>query len=315
MTFIDLVVSGPDLSGTSTQIRDIIQFFQTQGKVVKDIGGTEVEVLFHAEMFSQFNRKYLNAREFFADKKVPEEDKNYFRAEAIKLLLGNGTNDELRVASMIKNNASSYINPDSADVWIMEEPPRRGAGQVCRVIEQKRTDFLSEMHPLSAAYAHQAYRTDEFLRFRRVLREKKKIIVRSRSEESACYQVYDKERLPYGIKQEDYIRLPGHQIAFANPPTHIFVVHASADWTPAEYLKLKQERCAGRYIDDYEKNAPYQVLVNWRYATDWINSLYKEACRRYNSREPEIVRFNIYDSKEQIKKKMRAELIKLLKIN
>ncbi len=314
--YIDLVVGGPDMSGTGTQIRDIIDFFQSQDMKVRDLRGTEICALFHADRFSKYNNDHMSFGEFFKDENVSDEDKQDFIFEATKRLIGDGrTNEDLRVASFLENRVSTYVNPDSADVWIMEEPTKRGAGQVNRAIEQNRTEYDSKLHPLAAAYAHQTYRIDEFLRFRRVLREKNKIIIRSRSEESGCYQVFDKQLLPNGIHKEQYITLPGHNFAFGQPPTHIFIVHAPADWTREQYFKMKGERSSGRLIDDHEANVDYQLLVNYRYATDWLDSMYRVACGLYESDMPEIVRFNMYDSKEQIKQQMTNKIKEILEKN
>lgn len=194
----------------------------------------------------------------------------------------------------------------------MEEPTKRGAGQLNRTIEQNRSQFGDEMNSIAASLAHQAYRTDEFLRFRQVFREKNKIILRSRSEESACYQIFDSQFLKNGISMDDYLHLPGHKIAFNHTPTNIFVVCGPESWTTQDYLQLKSERSNGRAIDDYENNPEYQVLVNKRYASGWIDELYKKGCAMHGGTTPEITRFNIYDSKEQIKEKMISKLETIL---
>ena len=134
-----------------------------------------------------------------------------------------GTNADLKIASCVQNKSSTYVDPETADAWIFEEPTKRGAGQVNRTIEQHRSQYGSSIDPIAAAYCHQVYRIDEFLRFREPLRKAGKIIIRSRSEESACYQIRDKKALPHGIDEKTYLSLPGHKIAFANPPTHIFI--------------------------------------------------------------------------------------------
>ncbi|HKL24286.1 MAG TPA: hypothetical protein VJ912_03050, partial [Candidatus Nanoarchaeia archaeon] len=234
---------------------------------------------------------------------------------AHELLSGGGTNQDLKVASMIGNDVTTYINPNSADAWIMEEPSKRGAGQVNRVIEQNRSKFGDKMNPFAAALTHQVYRSEEFLRFRKPIRENGKNVVRSRSEESACYQIYNKKFLPEGIKMKDYLRLPGHDVAFSNPPTNIFVVCGPKDWKEKDYLDLKKQRSDGRGTDDYESNAGYQVLVNKRYATDWLENLYKKASKLYGGGLPEITRFSIYDSKEEIKEKMNNKLEQLINKN
>ena len=39
--FCDIVVGGPDMSGTSTQIKGIITYFKSKGLRVRDIRGDE----------------------------------------------------------------------------------------------------------------------------------------------------------------------------------------------------------------------------------------------------------------------------------
>ncbi|MFA6422390.1 MAG: hypothetical protein WCV92_03265 [Candidatus Buchananbacteria bacterium] len=309
---IDLVISGPDMSGTGTQVNDLINFFISQGKKVRDIRGTEIDALFHAQIFENLNENYLNLKDFL-ENSSDDYLKKEFIYQAHKLLTGGGTNQDLKISSCIKNDVSTYIDPDSADVWIMEEPTKRGAGQVNRTIEQQRTRYNDKLNATAAALCHQTYRTDEFLRFRKILRENNKIIIRSRSEESACYQIFDKDFISNGISREEYINLPGHKIAFGNPPTHIFIVCASPDWSREEFLSLKKERSYGRLIDDHEINVDYQLCVNRRYSTDWFEGLYKEACEKYNSKLPDIAKFYMYDSKEEIKNKMEEKIKSILK--
>lgn len=313
MSFIDLVVSGPDLSGTSTQVKFLISFFKSLGKKVRDISGTEIDALFHAEIFKEYNETYLNLKEFLADRSVSDDKKKEFIYRANDLLLGRSEKKGLKVASMYKNDITTYVNPDSADVWVMEEPTRRGAGQTNRTFEQNRTKFGSEMDPVAASFCHQVYRLDEFYRFRKVLREKGKIIIRSRSEESACYQIYDRKSLPKGISKSIYIRLPGNKVAFENPPTHIFIACAEG-MTKEQYIDAKTKRGKRRILDDHELNVDYQLLVNKRYSTDWINHLYGDACKKYNSKVPEITRFNMFDSLEKIKNDMENKIKKILEL-
>ena len=106
----------------------------------------------------------------------------------------------------------------------------------------------------------------------------------------------------------DYLDLPGHKIAFRNPPTHLFVVCAENGWTVEEYLAMKKERGAGRFIDDYESHVNYQILVNERCRAGWLEDLYEKGCGMSGSKMPLISRFSIYDSKEEIKQKMYARL-------
>ncbi|PJC45291.1 hypothetical protein CO037_02305, partial [Candidatus Pacearchaeota archaeon CG_4_9_14_0_2_um_filter_30_8] len=164
--FLDLVVCGPDMSGTSTQIKYLINFFKVNGMKVRDIRGTEIEALFHTEPFKKFNENLTHLSD------LSEERKKDFLLEAYYLMSGGRREGDLAVASSVKNDISTYLNPDSADVWIMEEPTKRGAGQVNRAIEQNRSDYGEKMDPYSAAVTHSVYRIDEFLRFRKIFREK-----------------------------------------------------------------------------------------------------------------------------------------------
>ncbi len=312
---LDLVIAGPDFSGTTTQVNDITEYFKNKNLTVKDLRGTEIDALFHAEKFAGLNQKYSSLKEFLDNGKIMQYiRKTIFLKEAHNLLSGKNNASDLLVASMVKNNCSTYINPNSSDVWILEEPTRRAAGQMNRVIEQNRSQFNSKFDAHSAALAHQAYRTDEFLRFRKPLRDANKIIIRSRSEESACYQIYDKEDLVHGISCIEYLSLPGHKIAFANPPTDIFVVCGPENWNREDYLALKSVRVKARIqTDDYEDDVSYQLLVNRRYASDWLENLYAKGCQQYSSKEPTIHRIDIYHSKEEIKKEMNTLLDNILK--
>ena len=312
MKYIDLVVCGPDMSGTGTQVKDLIDYFQSTGKKVRDMRGTEIDALFHAEIFSKYNQTHLSLQEFLNDNNVPLKDKKDFTFQANNLMFGSNTNEDLKVASFVKNEVSTYIDPENADVWIFEEPTKRGAGQVNRAIEQNRTKYGSNLDPLAAAYNHQVYRIDEFLRFRKVLREHDKIIIRSRSEESGVYQVRDEKSLQNGINMDIFLALPGHKIAFGNPPTHIFIVCAKPDWTKEGYIKMREERRKNRLIDDHEAMIDYQLLVNRRYSTNWIEEFYKKGCNMNNAEVPEFTRFDIHDSKEEIKEKMVKKLKEIL---
>lgn len=313
-TFLDFVICGPDMSGTSTQIDDFIKYFNSLGKKIRDIRGTEIDLLFHAEIFKEYNKDFISFKEFISSN-ISSDIKNKVLFEIYSLLSGINKQTDLLVGSFKKTNHTTYIDPESADVWILEEPTKRGAGQVSRVIEQNRSFFdfkelgLPIIDGLSATFSHQAYRTDEFFRIRKILREKNKIIIRSRSEESACYQIYDTKKNPNGIKLKQYLQFPGHQIAFKYPPTHLFVVCGPKNWGVKKYLELKKQRSSGRILDDHELNTEYQLLVNKRYASDWLENLYKTA---NNSNLPVIYRFNIYDSKEEIKKKMHEILDKII---
>jgi len=305
---IDLVICGPEMSGTGTQVADTIEWLRGRGKTVRDMRGTEVEALFHAKRFRALNENYVNLRDFVHDDKVLHTDKLYFFQDATRLLSFGETNRDLKVASMVLNEVSTFVDPDSADAWIFEEPTKRGAGQVNRATEQNRSRYSSTMDPIAAAYCHQTYRVDEYLRFRRVLREAGKFIVRSRSEESACYQIRDEYHLPHGIDRNAYLALPGHKLAFGNPPTCIFVVCGPADWTAEGYNELRAKRTAGRYLDDYEQNTDYILLVNRRYASAWLEELYEEACALYGSKPPVIHRFDINLPKDALREAMQRKL-------
>ena len=163
---IDLVIGGPDMSGTSTQIQNTIEFFQQRGKKVRDISGTEIDALFHADIFSVINKIHPNLKSFLQDERIFQETKTGFLYQAHLLLAGldRGTNMDLKVASMVENDISTYIDPNAADVWVMEEPTKRGAGQVNRVIEQNRSRWGSVIDPVSAAispilHSHRVLRT------------------------------------------------------------------------------------------------------------------------------------------------------------
>ena len=319
--FYDIVICGPDMSGTSTQINDFIEYFKSKGKTIRDIRGTEMDLLFHAEIFEKYNKEFMSLKDFLNSEQFSKEEKSDLLLEIYSFLSGYNKNTDLFVGSFKKNQITTYINPNSADVWIMEEQTKRGSGQTSRVIDINRSSYdfqelgLPIIDGYSAALVHQAYRIDEFFRIRKILRENNKIIIRSRSEESACYQIYDKDYNIKGIKLKEYLTLPGHKIAFKFPPTHLFVVSGPRSWKKEKYLKLKEERTGKRILDDYELNTDYQLMVNKRYAGSWLNKLYEKGCKDNNSKYlPKIYRFSIYDSKDKIKQKMYKQLDEIFKI-
>ncbi len=326
---IDLVIGGPDMSGTSTQIVYVVDYLKQLGKRVKDIRGTEIDVLFHAEIFNEYNAGYVSLKEFLLDKNVSDEKKKEFVYKANDVLIGLSEKPDLRIASMVRNDITSYIDPDKADVWVMEEPVRRGAGQTVRTLELNKSQYGAETDQISSGFSFQVCRVDEFYRFRKVLREKDKIIIRSRSEESACYQINDANNLKLGISKNLYIQLPGNKIAFSFPPTHIFIVCGPENWTKDQFLlttddsklvlekyrDFRNKRSESRNnLDDFESNIDYQLFVNKRYAGKWIDNLYVDACKKYNSKMPEIIKFRIFDTKEGIKQKMEAKMKEILRI-
>jgi hypothetical protein len=170
------------------------------------------------------------------------------------------------------------------------------------------SSYGSEMNQTSAAVTHSVYRKEEFLRFRGSLRERGKIIIRSRSEESACYNVFDKDHIQSGIQLYQYLTLPGHRFAFGHPPTHLFVVCGKEDWTEEDIIRLRKERAQGRRLDDYEKDLQGQLLVNKRYASDWLEQLYEQGCGMHGSNNPQIYRFDIMLSKEEMRDAMHEQL-------
>jgi hypothetical protein len=307
--FIDLVISGCDFSGTSTQIKDLIDYLKSKNLVVRDLRGTEADAMFHAESFLPYNRIHTNLTEFSKDSRVHPFILQKVLNDINKIAVRN-----FRISSMVHNESTEYINPHSADAWVMEEPTKRGSGQTVRGFELYRSAFGDKPNNVAAALAHQAYRSEEFFRFRRILRAEEKITIRSRSEESCVYQIEDEEgRVPQGISQKDYLSLPGHKIAFGNPPTHIFLVVGPEDWGPNDYIQLRRQRTDNRILDDNEKGVGYQLIINRRYATNWIDNVYEEGCKLYGENPPKIIRFSIYDSREDIKKKMISELELILK--
>ncbi len=313
--FLDVVISGPDMSGTSTQITDLINYFVSKKRRVRDIRGTEMDLLFHAEIFREYNKHFISLKAFLDSDEFKIYEKCKLLMEIYSLLSGYKKESDLWVGSFRKNQITTYINPNSADVWVMEEPTKRGAGQVNRVIEQNRSayDLDETIDGNSAAFCHQVYRIDEFYRVRKILRDNNKIIIRSRSEESACYQIYDEKHNVHGIKLDYYYNLPGHKIAFKYPPTHIFIVCGPENWDKEDYLRLKTARSNGRTLDDHEINTDYQLLVNKRYASSWLDKLYINGRKLHNCQNlPEIYRFSIFDSKEDIKRKMFERLDTLI---
>jgi len=304
---IDLVVSGSDMSGTSTQVGILIDFFKNLGKRVKDIRGTEIDALFHAGIFKEYNEGYFNLKEYLQDPNVSDEKKKDFIYRANELLF------KLKIASMIKNDITTYIDPDIADVWIMEEPAKRGGGQTVRTLEINRSQYGAETDQISASFSYQVSRLDEYFRFRKVLREKDKIIIRSRSEESMCYQVFDNKNLPNGITKSVYIRLPGNKIAFSNPPTHLFIA-CDPELTKEKYVELKMQRGEGRNLDDFENDADYQILVNKRYCSNWLERVYNETAKKYKSKCPQIFRFNMFLPKDKIKEIVESKMKNILGI-
>lgn len=304
LPFFDLVIAGPDMSGTSSQIGYLMKYLQKTGYKVGDMRGNEKDALFHAEEFNRINKIFATYGAFRKDVDANFNDWVYFSRAVDEL------QNKLKLATFVDNpnedqlGKMTWINPKKNDAWIFEEPTKRGAGQVCRVTDSNMSYFWKETDPKSLSTSHSVYRRDEFLRFREVLINLGIPIIRSRSEESGAYQIADMKVFPNGTGHQYYFELPGHKTAFANPPTHIFIAHAPEDWTEKQYLDLKKERSKGRILDDLEVNAPFQVMVNNRYATNWMKNFYEEGCKQFGSTPPKIYRFNLYDSEEKLEKEM-----------
>lgn len=288
--FVDLVVSGPDMSGTSTQICQIIDYFKKKGLVVKDFRGGEIDALFHAKVFEDINRDFMSLDAWMKNTYTTKTDVSAFLHEADMHL------HNLKVASFLDNEVSSFVDPSGYDVVVMEEPPKRGAGLDIRTFELNRSRYGSSHHPIAEALLFQAYRSTEFFRFRKIARELGLIVLRSRSEESACYQGYDKAHLPNGMKLPDYFALPGHEVAFGNAPTDLIIAQAGPEWSQEEYIKLKKDRAGNRVLDDHELMVDYQLLVNQRYATNWLEDLYEKGCALHKGTVPHIHRVDMYDN-------------------
>ena len=276
--FFDIVVSGPDMSGTSSQVGDIISYFEEKGLKVRDLRYGEADALFHAERFKDLNRDFRSLRECKEALKngdmSPSETWGAFK-EWEDLV---ARKPHRYGASCVENDVSTYINPESADVWVLEEPSKRG---LVRMVDMNMSQFGSEHNPRIQGYSYGDDRFHEFKRFREPLRDAGRIIIRSRSEESGAYQIRDEDYLPSGIPFDEYVRIPGNELAFRNPPSIIFAVCAPGDWTEEEYKELKRQRSGDRALDDHELNPQYQLLVNRRYATDWLKEeFYKPAIER-----------------------------------
>ncbi|MFP4524713.1 MAG: hypothetical protein ACLFO2_05415 [Candidatus Woesearchaeota archaeon] len=282
---LDIVVSGPDMSGTSTQVGDIIGYFEAKGLRVRDLRGGELDALFHAGAFNHINRGFRSLKEYElavkAGREGSEDELGVFYKRAL----------QLPRASCVQNDVSTYIDPESADVWVLEEPSKRS---LVRMVDMNMSRFWASHDPFAQAFSYGDDRYHEFFRFRQALRKAGRIIVRSRSEESATYQIEDAERLPEGISVDEYLRIPGNATALRHPPSLVFTVHAPADWTEEEYKKLKRQRTGDRVLDDHELNIPYQLLVNSRYASDWLQEFYEYADGLFDGGVPGIASIPMY---------------------
>lgn len=302
--YLDIVIGGPDHSGTSTQIDDAIKLFQSKGLVVKDLRGGEAEALFHAihidskehylnkETFHNANGRFARYRKSIYDK--INEKMNY-----------------KQFASMVQNNISTYIEPNSADVWVLEEPSNRKVGTAIRQNILYASKFGIEFNKMEEAQAYSLDRKIEYMLFRGPMREAGKIILRSRSEESAAYQLYDAKFNKLGPKSGEFQELEGNKNAFINGPTHIFTVSGDQYWTLEDSRKLQKTRGSHKNADDKELNIEYQYMVNRRYGTKWVENLYEIAKDKFGCKMPKFYWMNIIESKETIKKEFDKELSRI----
>ncbi|MFP4523498.1 MAG: hypothetical protein ACLFNM_03055 [Candidatus Woesearchaeota archaeon] len=300
-SILDIVICGPDYSGTSTQVGDAIQFLKQQGLRVKDLRGNEVDAFFHTEQFQKLYSKFTSLKD--AENFYPAPNlRDYFRSE---LRRGN-------IAAAVKAKNFSHINPNSADVFVMEEPTYRGSGMDIRSSLLYASQLKSEISPTTKAQAYAFDRLKEYNRFRKFFRKAGKIILRSRSEESACYQIFDKDYLKDGIAQRDYLSLEGNKVAFANPPTHIISVSGKEDWTIKDMIALREERNKNRDADDHEKDPHFQLMINKRYANHWLDNLYQSGCPK-DTALPQIDKLYIKDSRKNIRLQIEGILDSALK--
>jgi len=287
------VVAGPDGSGTSTQVRDIIDYFRGKHLRVIDLRGGETDGLFHAREFNLYNHHgsptSFESYAEFRETNLHSDFKSGFVFKAKKAF------EQGRIAACIDDPAFSFVDPEFADVFVLEEPSHR-AGESVRRVQLHRSKFGVKDDQYGKAVGYSFDRDCEFLRFRGPLRAAGKVLVRSRGVESAAYQIRDKLHLPFAPSRAEYIKLPGNAQAFANPPTDIIVVHAPEDWTVEEYYALKGDRMADRVIDDHENDAEYQLLVNRRYESCWLEDLYEYAQDFHGGLVPRIHRIPMYDA-------------------
>lgn len=284
---LDIVIGGPDFSGTSTQIQDAVDYFLAEGLTARDMRRSDVDALFHADRFDKYNAGRFNLEEFLNDMGVGGATKLRLMWELSMEIR------DMRVASFVKNDWTNYADPKKADVWVFEEPTKRGSGVYCRVFEQNRADFGADKDPRAEAHSHADYRVFEYHLYRGPIRSVDGIVLRSRSEESRVYQEEHDILLPGGISGVEYVGLPGHEVAYAFPPTHILIGHGPEDWDRDEYIAFRKERSGDRLMDGFEKDVDRQLMVNARYAQDgWLEAAYRQACAQHGGGVPQIIRFD-----------------------
>ncbi|MGM5481737.1 MAG: hypothetical protein ACQESE_05005 [Nanobdellota archaeon] len=326
---IDIGVSGFDRSGTSTQINGIINHLETKYDLrVKDFRGSENAALFHADKFMHYINGHRSLKEFLLDNSVPVDHKQHLAFEFMKLLEGvyedNGTyvfrkaDMDMKVAA-INDDEKNYtkISPDFLDVGVFEEPSKRTAGVSSRKTELKMSAFDRLITPYENLIAHSVYRKDEFLRFREKLRQMNKIIVRSRTEESTiAYQFKDENVLSNGSTLEQFMSMPGiTEYALKYPATHLFIVCGPENMTLDNLKEIYSSRDDGRIQDDHEKNLDYQLLVNNRYASGFVERMYEKLCPQVGSQKPEFIYLDLKDNIPTMNKKIASHLDRIIEEN
>ncbi|MGM5480326.1 MAG: hypothetical protein ACQESC_02595 [Nanobdellota archaeon] len=327
---LDIVVSGFDRSGTSTQITGIINHFQEKYDAnVKDFRGTENAVLFHTPHIQDIikrhdlSQKHISWKTFLLDNNIPSTLKQEISFEYAKMMEGVESKDnslkkaniDLKIGAIVDDNEYFTAIPLDFDVGVFEEPSKRSAGVDSRKTEQKMSSFKRSGTPREALDAHSVYRKSEFLQFRKPLREANKIIVRSRSEESTlAYQFFDEKVLENGISEEEFLSKAGiSKYALVNPPTHAFIVCGPEDMTKEDLKKLYASREDGRVADDYEKDLDYQLMVNKRYASGFVEKMYEKFSKQFNTKKPEFIYLSLYDNIETINKKIGDNIERMVK--
>ncbi len=320
---LDIVVGGPDHSGTSTQIKDIIKYFQNKGLRVKDLRGTEIDILFHRQ--TEYIKSFIKIRQGGMKKQlvfdnlnlkslekfVKEHKLDILQKEVYKRIMEDLKTK--KTPSMIKNDVSLYLNPNLADVWVMEEPSKIQVGSAIRSGILYASKFRQKYTKYEEALAYALDRKLSYELFRKPLLDAGKIILRSRSEESLLYQLYDKKLNPKGPKMKKAIDIEGNALAFENPTDYLFIVSGlERKWTLKDAKKLA-ERGKGKILDDKELNLDYQRLVGERYAQSMLEKMYSKAEKKFGSMAPQIHRFDIWKTPEEIKKDMYTVLDTIVK--
>ncbi len=64
-------------------------------------------------------------------------------------------------------------------------------------------------------------------------------------------------------------------------------------------------------IDDLDEE---NILVNRRYASEWLEELYEERCGMLGVKPPGIIRFDLYKTEQQINKEIHNEVYEHISI-